>query len=264
MTIEYAVQVGDAHPDLSQIQRIIDTTFREIDQIYNNWNPYSEVSLLNALPAWQKLELSPQLAVFLKKIERLNALTEGRFDPTVAPIKMSLLAGEITTHSPVGWEKIHLEGDIFWKEEGAIALDLGGVAKGYAVDLLVERLQNQGYDHLFVEWGGEIRVAGRHPEGRPWKVAILYPNSVVLELHEEAIATSGSYHQRWEIGEATYTHIIDPKTREPLSNSPIQSASVVTQSCMEADAFATALMLFASQEEAYAWAEKNNLRIWLF
>lgn len=261
MTIGYTIQVGDPHPDLFSIQRIIDTTFNEIDQVYNNWNPTSEISRLNALPAHIRCELSPQLTSFLKRIEKIVFITEELFDPTVAPIKKSLLEGAITSHSQIGWDKIHLEENTFWKEEG-VALDLGGVAKGYAVDLLLERLQEEGYSNLFVEWGGEIRVAGNHPEGRPWKIAIL--GGETLNLHNEAIATSGSYHQSWEINGKTYTHIIDPKKREPLSNNSITSASVVAKSCMEADAFATALMLFSSQEEAYAWAEKNNLRIWLF
>lgn len=263
MTMAYTVKVGDPDPDLCLVQSIIADVFSEIDAVYNNWNPHSEISNLNRLAAGEKQLLSPQLAAFLRRIDRLVEFTEGRFDPTVAPIKENLLKGSLQTAADgVGWDKIHLEGELFWKEHDQTALDLGGAAKGYAVDLILERLQKAGFLNLFVEWGGEIRVAGSHPERRPWKIAILGGDT--LELHEEAIATSGSYLQNWTIEETRYTHIIDPKTKCPLSNSTITSASVAYQTCCEADAIATALMLFPSQEEAYAWAEARDLKIWLF
>ncbi|MCC5831765.1 MAG: FAD:protein FMN transferase [Chlamydiales bacterium] len=263
MTMAYTVKIGDPDPDLSLAESIILSTFSEINALYNNWNPHSEISKLNRLPAGVKYPLSPQLAAFLRQIDRIVSLTEQRFDPTVAPVKESLLKGEIQSETAaVGWDKIHLEGDLFWKEYDQTALDLGGAAKGYAVDLILEQLQEAGFRNLFVEWGGEIRAAGSHPEGRPWKVAIL--GGETLELHEEAIATSGSYLQNWTVGEAQYTHIIDPKTKLPLSDPSITSASVVTRTCFEADALATALMLFSSQQEAYEWAKARGLKIWLF
>lgn len=263
MTMGYSVQIGDLHPDLDTVEAVILSTFSQINQIYNNWNPESEVSKLNALPAGQKRRLSSDLAAFLKRIDGIVLLTEGRFDPTVAPIKNSLLEGHLCSESAaVGWDKIHLEGDLFWKEHDATAIDLDGAAKGYAVDLIVERLEEAGYHNLYVEWGGEIRTTGSHPQGRPWKIAIR--GGETLEMKKSAIATSGSYLQNWTIDKTLYTHIIDPITKKPLANTPITSASVMSKNCFEADAIATALMLFPSKEEAYAWAEAHNLKIWLF
>lgn len=263
MTMAYSVKIGDPHPNLNLAESIVLTTFSEINAIYNNWNPQSEISQLNRLPAGEKKRLSDSLAAFLRRIDTIVRLTEGRFDPTVAPVKESLLKGELQSETTaVGWDNIHLDGNLFWKDHDKTAIDLGGAAKGYAVDLILERLQEAGFCHLFVGWGGEIRASGLHPQQRPWKIAIR--GGGILELKDEAIATSGSYLQNWTIEETTYTHIIDPHTKKPLSATPITSASVLSQTCFEADALATALMVFPSKQEAYAWAKTHHLKIWLF
>ncbi len=264
MTMAYCVQIGDLKPDLDAVEAVILSTFCEINEIYNNWNPESEVSKLNALPAGEKRQLSSALAAFFKRIDGIVQLTERRFDPTIAPVKNSLLEGHLCSKSAaVGWDKIHLKDDYFWKEHDETAIDLGGAAIGYGVDLIVERLKELGYLNLYVEWGGEIRTSGLHPMGRPWKIAIR--GGEILEMEEGAIATSGNYLQKWMIDNTLYTHIINPFTKKPLTtNTPIKSASVFSKSCFEADAIATALMLFSSQEEAYIWADEHQLKIWLF
>ncbi len=260
MTMRYCIQTGSAKPDLEEI---VVSTFEEVNRVFNNWNPESEISKLNALPAHQKMELSPSLATLLQRVDRLVTLTEGRFDPTVASIKEKLLKGELTSSSPhVGWKTLHIEGSCFWKDYGETALDLGGAAKGYAVDLISERLQASGCRNLYVEWGGEIRTVGSHPEGRAWKVAIW--GGKTLKIRNQAIATSGSYFQNWTIDGARYTHIIDPATQKPLQDPPITSATVMSSSCFEADALATALMLFPSVKEAKAWARKHGIKAYLY
>ncbi len=261
MTMGYHIQIGDPNPDLDHIETLVRATFTEVDQTYNNWNPDSEISQLNHLQPRQIVALSPQLATFLKKIDHIIHLTQGRFDPTIAPIKTALLAGTLATPT-IGWEHIHLENTLFWKDQN-VTLDLGGVAKGYAVDLLTERLTQAGYQNLYVEWGGEIRTTGHHPKKRPWKIAIL--GGKTLTLTTTALATSGSYLQKWTLDGTTYTHIIDPSTKKPLlEEGPITSVTVQCTSCYEADALATAIMLFPSKEEAYAWAEEHGIKIWLY
>lgn len=263
MTMHYCVQMAEHHPiKREEVEKIIASTFTEVDQIYNYWNPLSELSLLNALGAGEKKELSYPLAAFLKKIDTAFLFTEGRFDPTVAPIKRCLQEGTLLADTTcIGWHHIHLEGNVFWKDHEATQIDLSGAVKGYAVDLITERLKDAGYHNIYVEWGGEVRTAGSHPQGRPWKIAIL--GGECVELKERAIATSGSYLQAWKIDEDIYTHIMDPFTKQPLKNGPIVSASVLEESCFKADVLATALMLFPSIEEADAWAEKNQITAWL-
>ena len=274
MTVPYCVQVGDKLNDeqLKEIQVVILETFSEVHKIYNNWNPDSEVAQLKQLPAGQSIVLSDPLAAFLAFVSEIVAHTEGRFDPTVDGLqhtwKKHLHVGEIpkqVTLAPLvqatGWHHVHLKGNLFWKDHTLTAIDLGGVAKGYAVDLIAERLIHAGYGSVYVEWGGEIRAVGHHPQGRPWKVGIHGLDAI--DLTECAIATSGTYIQNWTIDGISYTHIIDPRTCEPLQASPISSVSVIASSCAEADALATALMLFPSIVDAQNWADSHGIRAYI-
>jgi FAD:protein FMN transferase len=261
------------------IEALILNTFMEVHRIYNNWNPESEISQLNRLPAKQKVALSLELASFLAQVDRIVAQTEGRFDPTVDPLqrlwKGCLQAGRLPSQEEqehyaqaIGWNKIHLENGFFWKEHPLTAIDLGGIAKGYAVDLLCERLVHAGYPNVYVEWGGEIRTCGSRSQKEPWRVAIYRPPSLTpfppIELKNSSIATSGSYVQNWEIEQVCYTHIIDPRTQYPLHDAPISSATVIAPTCTEADALATALMLFPSKEEAHFWAEEKKIKVYIW
>ena len=271
MTIPYCVQVAGQLNDeqLKGIQGVILETFAEVNAIYNNWNPDSEVAQLRHLPAGQPIILSDSLAAFLNYVSEIVTRTEGRFDPTVDGLQLiwkeSLQAGALPEQAlltplaqATGWSHIHLEGKLFWKDNSLTAIDLGGVAKGYAVDLIVERLALAGYGSIYVEWGGEIRTVGKHPQGRSWKVGIQGLDA--LDLTDSAIATSGTYFQNWTVEGISYTHIIDPRTCEPLQASPISSVSVLASSCAEADALATALMLFPSIKDAQNWAHAHGIR----
>lgn len=267
------------------VQHVIDKTFLEIDEVYNKWNPQSEISRINALPAQTPHILSPSLARFLEKTDVLVKLSGGRFDPTVEPLqqlwKDKLMQGKIPSIAEVeglrpciGWHTLHLSNGILIKKEGATKLDLGGIAKGYCVDLLIERLHQLGLDHLYVEWGGEIRTLGRHPSGRPWRVFITRLGNpdpahalATIELVDSALATSGDYFQNWTIttregAERSYCHVFNPHTLSPLEVKPgsIASASLLAPDCMTADALAKVLMLFDTQAEAMAWFEELQQR----
>ncbi len=243
-----------------EVEGIIERTFEEIDQIYNNWNPNSEISRVNRQPGHAPIELSAELASFLHWIDSLVTLTEGRFDPTVEPLCHFWKQGMAPPPEllkTIGWQTLSLAGTILTKSYSETAIDLGGIAKGYAVDLLASRLKAAGCKHVYVAWGGEIRTLGSHPNHRPWRIGIR--GADVIEMEDEAIATSGDYLQQWSLGEITYCHIIDPRTKLPLEVLPssIRSASVVMESCALADALATALMLFPSADLAEQWLSEH-------
>ena len=148
--------------------------------------------------------------------------------------------------------------------------------------MLIERLNQAGFQHLFIEWGGEIRTSGHHPSGRPWHVYISglanpAPSAAMAELDviDKALATSGDYFQCWEIitkeGEKkTFCHVFNPMTLTPLEvkEGSVASASLLADDCVTADALATVLMTFDSVEEAHAWFENvqkqlPHLECWL-
>lgn len=265
------------------VQQIIDATFDEVNSIYNKWNPNSELSKLNLAKAHTQVKLSKELENLLTLTSEMVTLSNGKFDPTIEPLqklwKKALSKGTIPSDAAiekkltlVGFDNIHIKNGFFSKDHESLSLDLGGIAKGFAVDLLVTRLNAAGYLNVFVEWGGEIKATGIHPEFRPWHIFIARlhdknPDNAIatLDLHSQAIATSGDYLQNWTIKKdnklKTYFHVFDKNSGKPrkIKHSSIGSASVIANSCMVADAIATALMLFDNKEEALKWVEEVKM-----
>ncbi len=280
MTIEYRILVGDpsAEKERGWIQSIIDSVFNEIDSIFNKWNPASEVSRLNALPAFTPHPISSELFHFLEKIDTLVTLSHGRFDPTIEPLTQ-LWKRKLETHSIpadeeieaikpcIGWDKIEYKNRVFMKKDRRTQLDFGGVAKGWCVDLMIKKLQEAGFRNILVEWGGEIKAAGNHPSGRPWKVFISMlgnpdPTKAIAQCHliNQALATSGDYYQNWTVQlgggeERRYSHLINPLTFMPqeIKEGAVASSSLLAEDCMIADALAKVPMLFEDINGARRW-----------
>lgn len=277
MTIAYTVKIGKilSSEQSKQVSNIIQNTFEEIDTLYNKWNPNSELSFLNQSKAYERIPISKSLEAFFKTTTEYVDLTERRFDPTVESAQKIWKDAFKTRIAPseqarknalqaIGWSKIHIENGVFWKENDNLEIDLGGIAKGYAIDLITERLNEAGFSDVYVEWGGEIRTSGIHPENRPWRVCVSSFGSLdpacalaIIDLKDEAIASSGDYLQNWSLEGTTYFHIFDPKTGLPLiaTEDTVASATVVAESCMLADVLATASMQFKTCEEAESWLE---------
>lgn len=294
MTMAYRILVGQpiSEGDAKDIETIVRSTFKEVDATYNIWNPESELSAINRQPGGEWTPLSPELEHLLHVTDRLVVLTDGYFDPTIMAAYQlwtkKLKSQTIPTQEDidslrktVGWDKVKISEGRIKKSCAEVMIDLGGIAKGFCVDLLAERLIERGFTNCYVEWGGEIRTNGRHPEQRPWNVYISNLTDIapehalaVIPLGDESLATSGDYLQQWsfavENGETcTYTHIINPKTLVPLkvTQENICSATVKAKSCTEADALATAAMLFPSVNEAKVWAneiqaDKPEIQFW--
>lgn len=278
MTIPYHILIGDKVADekKAQIEKIIAETFASVDRTFNNYNPESEISQLAQLKSGQTVLLSKELHHLLLLADKVHTLSCKRFDPTVAPLaklwKDSLQAGHLPDPEKlaqitpsVGWKHIHIDDEgFFWKECSETSIDLGGIAKGYCVDKLVENLNEAGLQNTYVEWGGEIRTTGHHPTGRKWSIGIF--GVTTIDLTNSSIATSGNYIQSWTVNGITYTHIIDPTTKEPLkvNEDSISSASVRGSTCAFADALATCLMLFPTSESAMQWAEQiPDIEVWI-
>jgi thiamine biosynthesis lipoprotein len=295
MTLAYNVTIGEklSSAHRNKAEQIIAATFAEVDSLYNKWNPHSEISKLNNLKAGEKGSLSPAMETFLILTDHLVKATDGKFDPTIEPLqrlwRRYLIAGktppkvEIDKLLPaIGWNKLHFDKGIYTKQHDNTRLDLGGVAKGHCVDLLTERLVDAGFENLLVDWEGEIRAHGIHPEGRPWHVMApgledCDPDHAIahIDLHNQAVATSGDYVQNWKAqrdgSEKVFFHVMDPCTGEPLVSTALSvaSATVVAPTCLAADVLATAALMFPRLEEALLWAEgieslRPGVKFWLF
>lgn len=289
MTMNYKIIIENRLENMASVQEVILKTFDEIDTIYNKWNENSEISALNRLEKKTTVPISKELESFLTETKKLVFLSNGLFDPTIEPLqrlwkkylKTNSIPSEIEIQEKmqmVGFDKIHFENGTFYKDFDETSLDLGGIAKGYAVDLLASRLNDLGYKNTFIEWGGEIKATGRHPDNRPWHIFIsrfqnTSPEDAIahIELENEAIATSGDYLQNWTVEKnKNYFHIVNPKTGylAEIKENSIASASVIAKSCLVADALATTLMLFDEPQEATKWLEGvkehyDGIKVWI-
>ena len=200
--------------------------------------------------------------------------TDGCFDVTVAPL---VELWGITSDSPrvpsqeeidallplVGSEHIHQNGAEVTLDEGC-AIDLGGIAKGYASDCVAALFQSAGIDGGCANLGGNVYVCGTNGEGKDWTVGIQDPQksddyACVLTLTDAFVVTSGGYQRNFTAEDGTvYQHIIDPKTGYP-AESDLTSVSVVTRSTGDsgqgtrADAYSTALYVMGEQGAVDFW-----------
>ena len=219
----------------------------------------SEVSKANRLAATHPVAVSRQTAGVIQRALRFGRMTDGAFDMTVGPLialwRRCAEADRLPTpdeiaaaRARVGYQRVHLaEGGqtVRFADEG-MRIDLGGIAKGYAVDVVCASLRDQGFPNALVGIGGDLYASGRRPDGEPWVVGIQDPRvgkhgppRVVAKVRVtgKAVATSGNYRRFSEIQGRRISHILDPRTGQPVDAVP--SVTIVADDCTMADALAT-------------------------
>lgn len=220
MTVPYTIYIGDSI-DKERALLAIEKTFEHVNKVYNKFNPESEVSQLNRCPTHTPFMLSEELYLLLCRAQQLWTFTEGKFDPTVETYLVTDDTAESMEIPRFSFADCHLQNQTLTKNR-PLAFDLGGIAKGTTVDLLVNNLEALGCHHILVEWGGEFAARGLHPSGRPWKIGIIDPLSPgqflkEIELLNSALATSGDYLQTHQGKDGhTYTHIVSPKNGDHI------------------------------------------------
>jgi thiamine biosynthesis lipoprotein len=236
-----------------------------VDRQMSNWKTDSDLSRVNAAPVGAWIKLPAALAIVISEALRIGRDSGGAFDIAVGaavnawgfgPAKPDArpLPGALSGQAPaaaLGSVELDESGE-YVRKLAPVSLDLCGIAKGFGVDELARCLERFGVTAYLVGIDGELRAHGRKPNGAPWSVAIERPDYAtrdilgVLELADQAIATSGDYRHWVEVDGAKLSHTIDPRTSTPLRNS-LAAVTVLAASCMEADAWATALMVMGEQ-----------------
>jgi thiamine biosynthesis lipoprotein len=174
----------------------------------------------------------------------------GRAGPVRDIDRIASLAGQ---SRPVTTSALELdEGGPRARKHAPLSLDLSGIAKGYGVDEMARVMESFAVPSWLVGIDGDMRAKGLKPGGAPWSVALERPQRGrreamgVIELTDIAVATSGNYRHWVDIGGKTLSHTMNPKTGAPLENN-LASVSVLAETCMEADAWATALMVLGEE-----------------
>jgi thiamine biosynthesis lipoprotein len=261
-----------ADVDAAPLQAALQAAVAEVDDQMSSWKPDSDLMRINhALPG-EWIAAPAQLLAVLRLGLAIGKASGGAFDvgmgdavtawgfgPDAASgerIRIALQALRCPS-----WETVEI-GEAALRKREAITLDLNGIAKGHGVDRLAETMLQFGISAFLVGIDGEMRAAGLRPDGAPWTIAIEQPDTTrraaqaVLALEDAAVATSGDYRHWVEVGGKRLSHTMDPRRGAPLAACPA-SVTVVTRSCAEADAWATALMVLGPDRGATLAAERG-------
>jgi len=246
-----------------------------IEALLSKYDPDSEISRLNKSGL---LKVSPETIYILQKAKEIWLASGGAFDVTVGPL-MDLWGftdkkyacpqeGQIKKAlSYIGMDKISFNNKnnvVKFKIRG-IKIDLGAIAKGYALDCAVNKLKEANVGSCLINAGGQIHALG-DKFGRPWKIAIKNPraNGMLdfLELSDKAVSTSGDYEQYFLKGDTRYSHIFNPKTGYP-ADSGVISATVIAPDGLTADALCTSIFVMGKERgaEFASGFEKVEIRI---
>jgi thiamine biosynthesis lipoprotein len=258
-TVVEITALGD---DADRLQAAITSAFEEMERIDRLMRPDGDGSdVFRISQAPQSAEVSEETAKVIALGLKVARASDGAFDMGLGRLKT--LWGIESDHPRVptpdeirraligtGLGDLHLTGRRVFKDNPTLAVDLGGIAKGYAIDRAIEILRQAGVKNASVNAGGDIRLIGDH-QGRPWHIGIQHPRDTqkvlaTLSLQGTSVVTSGDYERFFIKDGVRYHHLFAPKTGYPASLC--MSATVVAPSATLADALATAAFILGPQK----------------
>lgn len=257
--------------------------YHKLFDIYNSYEGVNNVKTVNDNAGVKPVKVDTELIDFLEYCKELYTITNGKtnvmmgsvlkiwhecreeaeknfgyLDPDYLPSDEEL--SEVAKHISINSLTIDREASTVYITDENASLDVGAVAKGYAVDKIYERLKSEGASSVVMNIGGNIRTIGIKPNGKKWESAIRNPDlssneslKCRIRIGDASIVTSGDYERFFTTGFEDYHHIIDPDTLMPARY--FSSVSVITQSSALGDALSTALFCM-SYEDGQALVKK--------
>lgn len=252
------------HTDETVAKNNIRRVFTEMQRMDSLMSPYkkdSELSLINNNAAKHPLKISVELYDLIQQSIKFSELSNGAFDITFASVgqlynyrkKINPTQKKINSNLKlINYKNIKLSSEnktIFFTHAGT-RIDLGGIAKGHAVDKSIKILQQHGITQAMVTAGGDTRIIG-DKGGRPWYVGIRHPrdknkSAVVLPLSQTAISTSGDYERYFIKDNIRHHHIIKPSTGN--SARELRSVSIIGTNSITTDALSTTVFILGLNE----------------
>ena len=269
----WTVKIAGPLP-LSQeaLQNGVQSRFESVNQALSTWRADSALSRFNAHAGDDWVPVDAELATVMAYALSLAERSGGAYDVTVGPLvnlwgfgpdpathQVPDAAAIAAARARVGWQKVQVDTAANRARKPAgVYVDLSSLGKGRGVDRVAEYLDSQGVSNYLIDLSGKLRARGHNPLGKPWAVAVEQPASddpsgeartvpAAVVLSDESIATAGDYRRYFESGGRHYSHIIDPRTGAPVEHGTL-SATALARSCMEADAWATVLMVMPPTE----------------
>lgn len=283
MGTHYQIKVvGSLGPSKhQQIQNLIDRILTDVNNQMSTYLPDSEISKFNSNQRTDWFPVSKEFASVVVQAKDIWHQSGGAFDPTILPLVEAWGFGAKEARpnlskediqgllKRIGMNQIEVrdEPPSLRKAHEGLNIDLSAIAKGHGVDRIAEALTALGYTNYMVEIGGELRVLGESPSGKPWTLGIEKPGArggriqKVVQLDKGALATSGDYRNYREVGGKRLSHIIDPTTGYPLEHRLV-SVSVIAETCALADGWSTTLFVLGP-EKGIEVANKLKLAAYL-
>lgn len=233
---------------------------RRIDALMSHYRPESQISRINALAAQQPVTVDPELVHLLKTALAFSELSDGAFDITYASVgfmydfrrRQKPTEAEIEAALPaVNYRNLELDPrrrTVHFSRPG-VRIDLGGIAKGWAVDRGIEILRRHGIAHGLVNAGGDTAFLGDRL-GKPWIVGIRHPRDpdrviARIPLADEAISTSGDYERYFDEGGVRHHHILVPGTGR--SPDAVHSVTVVGANATRTDGLTKTVFILGAE-----------------
>lgn len=265
---ELLVPIGTDSADASALAQI------ELQRLDLRYSHYRGDSLLAHLAAdagtgrW--VDLTPEDERLFALTDTLHEVSAGVFDPTIGPLSRlwdfrnaRVPAADVLDEARrcIGWQRFEREPGRARLQRTGMCLDLGGLVKEYAADRVAAILRERGIRHGLVDLGGDLAVIGPRPDGSAWRIGIRNPCAAAaavanIALRSGGLATSGTDARSFLHQGRRYSHLIDPRSAEPIQS--FDSISVRAESCLAAGAVATVALLLGT-ESGRRWLQDSGL-----
>lgn len=261
--------------ELADLRNALQSVVDEVDAEMSPWKPNSTLMQFNALGMGNEMLVPDCFAEVAQRALEVAEQSDWAFDPCVLGLVDQWGFGAGTSRQLAPWQQQsdRTSSGPYSFEPSAlrmrklrqVELDFCGIAKGYAVDQMATVLEHFGLMNYLVSIDGEVRLSGAKANGDPWTLAVESPlhdqRDVLLnlEITDAALATSGNYRQVVEREGCSHSHTMDGRTGMPVQNQ-VASVTVASATCMDADAWATAMMVLG-EEQGLKVAERMDLNV---
>lgn len=272
-SIKYVRHAGLPAPDEVRVQ--VEQILADVDLRMSTYRSDSDIERFNALPANRCQAMPASILELVRVGEQLSVQSDGSYDLTVEPLlnlwgfgpqareeKVPTAEALAEARQRVGHQHLRIDGDTLCKD-AAVEVDFNSIAAGYTVDTIASRLEAMGIHDYLAEATGELKAAGKKPDGSPWRIALEEPRDDrqvaerVIVVDGYGLSTSGDYRNYFEQGGQRFSHTFDARTGAPVSHA-LASVTVIHPSALMADGLST-LLLILGPERGWDFAEKHDI-----
>ncbi|VVP87857.1 FAD:protein FMN transferase [Pseudomonas fluorescens] len=272
-SVKYVRHAGLPAPAVVQVEA--EKILADIDRQMSTYRSDSDIERFNQLPANRCQAMPASILQLVRVGEQLSVQSDGSYDLTVEPLlnlwgfgpqareeKVPTAQALAEVRQRVGHRQLHIKGDQLCKE-AAVEVDFNSIAAGYAVDQIAARLEALGIHDYLAEATGELKAAGKKPDGSSWRIALEEPRDDqqvaerIVIVDGYGLSTSGDYRNYFEQDGRRYSHTFDARTGVPVSHT-LASVTVIHPSALMADGLST-LLLILGPDRGLEFAEKHDI-----